>query len=68
MYLEDSFSENNFPLRWAKYEKSEKISFIHTNIKFQVRIICLLGIYSGMIGLKLEDCIQYYYTIHELLE
>lgn len=28
----------------------------------------LLGIYPGMVGLKLEACIQYYYTVHQLLD
>lgn len=31
-------------------------------------IMSLLGIYPGMVGLKLEACIQYYYTVHQLLD
>lgn len=40
----------------------------YLNIKIQVRIVCFLGVYPGMIGLKVEAYIQYHYTVHQLLE
>lgn len=46
----------------------ENASFIHLNIKIQVRIMCFVGIYPRMISLKVEAYIQYHYRVYKLLE